>query len=201
MIVTDPGVRAAGIVDPITASLSRRRRRDRRLRRRRRQPARYRRRRGWARGLAEKVDLIVAVGGGSPMDTAKGVGVLQTHGGRITGLGRLVRRHQAHHAAHHHPDDLRDRQRGQFLGGDHRHRSPLQDERGQSDDRGASRAARPRVDTHPAAAAHRVDRDGRALAFGGGVHGRDRLSSRRRLRRGRDRGLRTQSAPGVRGRK
>jgi alcohol dehydrogenase len=32
---------------------------------------------------AERVDLIVAVGGGSPIDTAKGVGVLQTHGGRI----------------------------------------------------------------------------------------------------------------------
>ena len=84
MIVTDPGVRAAGIVDPITASLS-----DAGI-----ETVVYD---GVAANprdadvdeagrvaSAEKVDLLVAVGGGSPMDTAKGVGVLQTHGGRIT---------------------------------------------------------------------------------------------------------------------
>ena len=84
MIVTDPGVRAAGIVDPITASLSdagietvvfdgvAANPRDADVDEAGRVAS------------AEKVDLLVAVGGGSPMDTAKGVGVLQTHGGRIT---------------------------------------------------------------------------------------------------------------------
>lgn len=32
---------------------------------------------------AEKVDCLVAVGGGSPMDTAKAIGVLMTHGGTV----------------------------------------------------------------------------------------------------------------------
>lgn len=84
MVITDPGVRAAGIVDPILANLA-------------------------AVGIEtivfddvapnprdtdvdqagrvaadESVDLLVAVGGGSPMDTAKGAGVLQSHGGTIS---------------------------------------------------------------------------------------------------------------------
>ena len=84
MIVTDPGVRSAGIVDPILASLASvgietvvfdgvaPNPRDTDV---------DEAGRGHA---AEHVDLIVAVGGGSPMDTGKGAGVIQTHGGRIT---------------------------------------------------------------------------------------------------------------------
>lgn len=84
MIVTDPGVRSAGIVDPILASLASvgietvvfdgvaPNPRDTDVDEAGRVAA------------AEHVDLIVAVGGGSPMDTAKGAGVIQTHGGRIT---------------------------------------------------------------------------------------------------------------------
>jgi alcohol dehydrogenase len=84
MIVTDPGVRSAGIVDPILANLASvgietvvfdgvaPNPRDKDVD----EAGRV--------AVAEHVDLIVAVGGGSPMDTAKGAGVLQTHGGRIT---------------------------------------------------------------------------------------------------------------------
>jgi len=84
MIVTDPGVRSAGIVDPILASLASvgietvvfdgvaANPRDTDVD----EAGRV--------AVAEHVDLIVAVGGGSPMDTAKGAGVIQTHGGRIT---------------------------------------------------------------------------------------------------------------------
>jgi len=84
MIVTDPGVRSAGIVDPILASLASvgietvvfdgvaPNPRDTDVDEAGRVAA------------AEHVDLIVAVGGGSPMDTGKGAGVIQTHGGRIT---------------------------------------------------------------------------------------------------------------------
>ncbi|MBU2602367.1 MAG: iron-containing alcohol dehydrogenase [Actinobacteria bacterium] len=83
LVVTDAGLRAAGLVDPVVADLE-------------------------AAGLsavifddvapnprdtsvaagaelaaAEGADLLVAVGGGSPMDTAKGIGVIQANGGSI----------------------------------------------------------------------------------------------------------------------
>lgn len=83
MVITDPGVRAAGIVDPILANLAgvgietivfdevAPNPRDTEVDAAGRMAA------------DEGVDLLVAVGGGSPMDTAKGAGVLQTHGGSI----------------------------------------------------------------------------------------------------------------------
>lgn len=83
MVITDPGVRSAGIVDPILANLASAgvetvvfdgvapNPRDEDV--------------DAAGRMAteEGVDLLVAVGGGSPIDTAKGAGVIQQHGGSI----------------------------------------------------------------------------------------------------------------------
>jgi alcohol dehydrogenase len=90
LIVTDAGVLAAGLVEPVVADLDsvgissivyhdvapnpRNTQVDA----------------GAALAASEGVDLLVAVGGGSPMDTAKGIGVILTNGGAIVdyeGLG------------------------------------------------------------------------------------------------------------------
>ena len=90
---------------------------------------------------AEGCDGIIAIGGGSPMDLAKGVALMATHpgdslqayamveggAGKITRQGRADRRH---------PDDLGHRQRGEPRRRDHhglrpqaRDRQPASDSR------------------------------------------------------------------------
>jgi len=90
LIVTDPGVEAAGLVDPVAACLTKAgvhtvlfdavapNPRDTCVQQ------------GAELVASEGCDVLVAVGGGSPMDTAKAIGVVATHGGRIQdfeGLG------------------------------------------------------------------------------------------------------------------
>jgi alcohol dehydrogenase len=94
LVVTDPGVRAAGLVEPVLEDL--------------RQagidglvfddvspnPRDLQVAHGAAVASAEGCDVLVAVGGGSPMDVAKAIGVIQTHGGTIQdyeGLGMVSR--------------------------------------------------------------------------------------------------------------
>lgn len=83
LVVTDPGLRTAGLVEPVVADLEAAglstvifddvapNPRDTSVAA------------GAELAVAEGADLLVAVGGGSPMDTAKGIGVIQTHGGAI----------------------------------------------------------------------------------------------------------------------
>lgn len=84
LVVTDPGVLAAGLVDPIVADLTEAGIATVVFDRVAPNPRDTDIDEGGRVAAAEHVDLIVAVGGGSPMDTAKGIGVLQTHGGKIT---------------------------------------------------------------------------------------------------------------------
>lgn len=83
LVVTDAGVRAAGLVDPVLAQLAAEgittvvfdeiapNPRDSSVAR------------GAEMAAAEGCNVLVAIGGGSPMDSAKAIGVIQTHGGRI----------------------------------------------------------------------------------------------------------------------
>ncbi|MQL50716.1 iron-containing alcohol dehydrogenase [Desulfofundulus thermobenzoicus] len=94
LIVTDPGVIKAGIIDQVTSSLKQTdisysifsdiepNPRDTSVEK------------GAEIARKSGADLLVAVGGGSAIDTAKGIGVLLTHGGAIQyyeGLGKVSR--------------------------------------------------------------------------------------------------------------
>ncbi len=94
LVVTDPGIASAGLLDPILANLKKAdltvtvfdgvepNPRDTSVAR------------GAVVALSEECDVLVAVGGGSPMDTAKAIGVIQQEGGKITdyeGLGIVTK--------------------------------------------------------------------------------------------------------------
>jgi alcohol dehydrogenase len=84
MVITDPGVRAAGIVDPIVATLAEAGIDSFVFDAVASNPRAEQVDAAGAAAAAQNVDLLIAVGGGSPIDTAKGAGVVQTHGGKIT---------------------------------------------------------------------------------------------------------------------
>ena len=94
LVVTDPGIASAGLLEPILAHLKSAdlavtvfdgvepNPRDTSVAR------------GAEVALSEECDVLVAVGGGSPMDTAKAIGVIQQEGGKITdyeGLGIVTK--------------------------------------------------------------------------------------------------------------
>jgi alcohol dehydrogenase len=84
LVVTDPGIESAGLLDPVVDNLKKAgmtvtlfddvapNPRDTSVAH------------GAELALSEQCDVIVAVGGGSPMDTAKAIGVIQQEGGKIT---------------------------------------------------------------------------------------------------------------------
>jgi alcohol dehydrogenase len=95
LVVTDPGVKDAGLLDGILASLSAAaveavifdsisaNPRDTEVLQ------------GVGLAKAESCDVLVAVGGGSVIDAAKGIGTILTHGGRVQdyeGLDKLTTR-------------------------------------------------------------------------------------------------------------
>ncbi len=121
MLVTDPGVAAAGLVDRVLPHLDDvvvfdevRPNPDIELVDRAAEAYRE-----------AGCDGLVALGGGSPIDTAKSIGVVAAHGGSIARYewGRDPIE-QPDPAARRDPDDRGHGQRGDALGGDHGPRAP-----------------------------------------------------------------------------
>jgi alcohol dehydrogenase class IV len=82
LIVTDPGVYQAGLVDPVKAQLSGAKLSVDVFAEAEPEPTLPRLNKAYERLSKEGYDLVVGVGGGSSMDTAKGLSVLFAHGGR-----------------------------------------------------------------------------------------------------------------------
>ena len=92
LVVTDPGVVSAGLLDPVLASLKTARIVTAVFDEVAPNPREASVARGAELAIAEQCDVLVALGGGSPMDTAKAIGVIQQEGGQIAdyeGLGRV----------------------------------------------------------------------------------------------------------------
>jgi alcohol dehydrogenase len=84
MLVTDKGLIRAGIVDKITAQLSEKMKKDLTIFDEvEPNPRDTTVQRAYETAKAKGVDVLVAIGGGSSMDVAKGVSVLLTNGGVI----------------------------------------------------------------------------------------------------------------------
>jgi alcohol dehydrogenase class IV len=83
LVVTDRGVRAAGLVDPVVDALSAGDVEAVVFDNVAPNPRETSVADGAVFAQTHEVDLIVAVGGGSPMDTAKGISVVLTHGADI----------------------------------------------------------------------------------------------------------------------
>jgi len=82
LIVTDPGVYQAGLVDPVKAQLSRAKLSVDVFAEAEPEPTLPRLNKAAEKLNKEGYDLVVGVGGGSSMDTAKGLSVLFAHGGK-----------------------------------------------------------------------------------------------------------------------
>ncbi|MEI8217132.1 MAG: iron-containing alcohol dehydrogenase [Eubacteriales bacterium] len=83
MIVADKGVIAAGLTLPVIESLKEKKISFITFDKVVPNPRDYDCQEGYEVALKEGVDFIIAVGGGSSMDTAKAIGTLLTHGGKV----------------------------------------------------------------------------------------------------------------------
>lgn len=83
IIITDKGLMAAGIVDKITASLEKSKIQYHIFDGIEPNPRDITVQKAYEMAKEYDADMLVAIGGGSSMDTAKAVGVLMTHGGTI----------------------------------------------------------------------------------------------------------------------
>ena len=100
---------------------------------------------------AAGADVLVGVGGGSAIDTAKCIGVLLTNGGHPRDSGGLRRARPRSGHGDRDPDDRRHRERGVALGDHHRHRPAQEDEPLRPAHLPPGRAGRPRSDPDRAA--------------------------------------------------
>lgn len=83
MVITDKGLIAAGIIDKITASLAESKIQYKIFDGIEPNPRDITVQKAYQMAEEYDADMLVAIGGGSSMDTAKAVGVLMTHGGTI----------------------------------------------------------------------------------------------------------------------
>lgn len=83
MVITDKGLIAAGIIDKITASLAESKIQYQIFDGIEPNPRDITVQKAYQMAEEYDADMLVAIGGGSSMDTAKAVGVLMTHGGTI----------------------------------------------------------------------------------------------------------------------
>lgn len=94
MIITDKGLINAGIVPKITAALEKANITYKIFDSIEPNPRDITVEKAWEMAKESEVDMLVAIGGGSSMDTAKAVGVLMTHGGTVNdyeGLDQVQR--------------------------------------------------------------------------------------------------------------
>ncbi len=94
MIITDKGLINAGIVPKITAALEKANITYKIFDSIEPNPRDITVEKAWEMAKESEVDMLVAIGGGSSMDTAKAVGLLMTHGGTVNdyeGLDQVQR--------------------------------------------------------------------------------------------------------------
>ena len=128
LIVTDPYIAGCGILDRATALLDERAHPVGRVHRTRcptRPPTRSTT--GVARMREGDYDSLVAIGGGSSIDTAKGMSVLYANGGRMRDYKVPNEIPLAGPAGRRDPDHRRHRLRGDALYGHHRYRDRRED--------------------------------------------------------------------------
>jgi alcohol dehydrogenase len=92
LVVTDPGVVSAGLLDPVLASLKTAGIATTVFDEIAPNPRETSVAHGAELAVSEQCDVLVALGGGSPMDIAKAIGLIQQEGGRIAdyeGLDRV----------------------------------------------------------------------------------------------------------------
>ena len=75
--------------------------------------------------VMKDLGAILAIGGGSTIDTAKGASLLATHGGKVNDYAGWGKAAGSSAASGGHSDHGRQWQRSHLLGGDHRHRARM----------------------------------------------------------------------------
>ncbi len=143
LVVTDPGVKAAGWSGQVIASLEESGLEHVLFDGVTSNPKSEEVSAGAALYRKEGCNAIVAVGGGSPMDCAKGIGIVSANSGEIVDFEGVDRVEQSTPPADLHPDDRRLGGRCLPVRHHHRQRQAEKDRHHQQDDRAGCRPDRP----------------------------------------------------------